>query len=222
MNPVEAYPLAWPVGWKRSKHRTTADFGTQYVPEGASWKRKRELTIAEATTRVLDELRRMRVSPNAVVISTNLRLRNDGLPLSKQREPEDPGVAVYWKKDGKDLVIAADCYTKIADNLAAVAATLDAMRAIKRHGGAAILERAFTGFQALAAPIAGGRPWRQVLGVGVLTPATRDIHWEIITEAYKRKRSETHPDKGGSHEAFLAVQQAYQEAGRELGLHAEI
>jgi hypothetical protein len=69
--------------------------------------------------RVVDELRRMHVAQRDVVISTNLRLRNDGLPLSKQREPEDPGVAVYWKKDGKNLVIAADCYTKIADNLAA-------------------------------------------------------------------------------------------------------
>jgi hypothetical protein len=92
-------------------------------------------------------------------------LRNDGLPLSKQREPEDPGVAVYWKTDGKSLVIAADCYTKIADNLAAVAATLDAMRAIERHGGAAILERAFTGFTALPAPMTGQKPWRDVLGV---------------------------------------------------------
>ena len=38
--------------------------------------------------------------------------------------------------------MAIDAYTRTADNLAAVAATLEAMRAIERHGGAQILERA--------------------------------------------------------------------------------
>lgn len=213
MNEIQAYPLAWPTGWKRTGHRTAADFGTVHLPEGGTWKRKRELTIAEATGRVLDELRRMRVSQRDVIISTNLRLRNDGLPLSKQREPEDPGVAVYWKKDGKSLVIAADCYTKIADNMAAVAATLDAMRAIKRHGGAAILERAFTGFAALPPPIAGKRPWRQVLGFDLdYTPTADDVRAQ-----YRIRRSETHPDKGGDHQEFLAVQDAYIDAAREMG-----
>lgn len=213
MNEVQAYPLAWPTGWKRTNRRTAADFGTVHTPEGATWKSKRELTIAEATTRVVNELRRMRVAQRDVIISTNLRLKNDGLPLSKQREPEDPGVAVYWKMDGKGLVIAADCYTKIADNLAAVAATLDAMRSIKRHGGAAILERAFTGFAALPAPITGQKPWRQVLGVD---PSERDP--EAIRNYYRVRRGETHPDRdGGDRIAFLAVQAAYEQAARELG-----
>ncbi|KVD37855.1 hypothetical protein WJ41_22830 [Burkholderia ubonensis] len=62
------------------------------------------------------------------------------------------GVAVYWEtRAGARRVMAIDQYTRVADNLAAVAATLDAMRAIERHGGARILERAFTGFAALAA-----------------------------------------------------------------------
>lgn len=213
MNEIQAFPLAWPAGWKRTGHRTAADFGTVHIPEGATWKRKRELTIAEATNRVLDELRRMGVAQRDVIISTNLRLRNDGLPLSKQREPEDPGVAVYWKMDGKGLVIAADCYTKIADNLAAVAATLDAMRSIKRHGGAAILERAFTGFAALPAPMTGQKPWRQVLGVG---PDERDP--KAICNYYRVRRGETHPDReGGNEMEFLAVQAAYEQAARELG-----
>jgi hypothetical protein len=42
--------------------------------------------------------------------------------------------------------------TRAADNLAAIAATLEAMRAIDRHGGATILNRAFTGFTALPPP----------------------------------------------------------------------
>lgn len=35
--------------------------------------------------------------------------------------------------------------------------------------------------------------------------------------AYRTARSEAHPDKGGSEEAFLAVQAAYEAAARELG-----
>jgi len=45
--------------------------------------------------------------------------------------------------------MAIDIYDTVAGNLAAVAATLDAMRAIERHGGAQILKRAFQGFKAL-------------------------------------------------------------------------
>ena len=74
------------------------------------------------------------------IISTNLKLRLDGLPRSDQKEPDDPGVAVYWQRLSKPKkVMAIDLYDRIADNLAAIGATLNAMRAIERHGGALIL-----------------------------------------------------------------------------------
>lgn len=216
---VEAYPLAWPVGWKRTEphRRTAANFGTvtgRQVGENI-WKSKTPLTIAQATDRVLAELRRMAVESRTIIVSTNLRLRNDGLPLSKQRQPDDPGAAVYWTDpfvSSRKLVLAVDRYYKIEENLAAIAATIEAMRQIERHGGAVILERAFTGFAALPAPMAAGRPWRDVLKTGAL-----DATVEAVQDAYRRRRSETHPDKGGTPEAFQAVQAAYEEASRELG-----
>lgn len=215
--PIKAYPLQWPVGWKRTTHRQRAQFGkavyqASSVPGGTGYTRKGDLSINDAVNRVRVELDRMGVREHDVVISTNLHLRLDGLPKSGQAAPADPGAAVYWRAKNETRCMAIDQYDKVEHNLAAIAATLDAMRAIKRHGGAEILDRAFTGFTALPAPMAAGRPWRDVLGVAF---DERDAG--RITECYRIQRSKSHPDKGGTSEAFQAVDRAYEAAQRELG-----
>lgn len=190
---IPAYPLTWPAGWKRTDYfdRKHAKFGrvsrNGYGREG--------LSIAQATNRVCEELRRMGVDD--IVISTNLQLRLDGLPRSSQRDPDDPGVAVYWRdRHGETRCMAIDLYLRIADNLAAVAATLDAMRSIERHGGAEILNRAFTGFTALPAP-GGNEHWRDVLDP------------DDPEGSYRRLRGQHHPDRGGDADEFRAVQHAW-------------
>jgi hypothetical protein len=158
---INAYPLTWPEGWKRTtvNLRTRAHFNKkerQYSSPIAgvqqhSWMRSRDLTVSDGIARVLEELERMGVDRQDVIISTNVRTRLDGLPRSGQSEPEDPGAAVYWKI-GKEPMrsMAIDRYDRVADNLAALGATLEAMRAIERHGGAEILNRAFLGFRGFA------------------------------------------------------------------------
>lgn len=217
---IKAYPLQWPAGWRRteSHRRVRAKFSKgerQYSanPGGGSWVQQRDITINDAVTRVRAELGRMNVRDDDIVISSNLVLRLDGLPKSGQSQPADPGAAVYWRTKGERRCMAVDQYDRVEHNLAAIAATLDAMRAIKRHGGAEILDRAFTGFAALPAPMTGQKPWRDVLGV-----QSNESGQRVIEEAYRRKRGETHPDReGGDHDAFLSVQAAYEAAGRELG-----
>lgn len=202
---INAYPLAWPAGWKRiaPQHRRDSRFTTT---RHSTSKRGQPLTIADGVLRVLEALQMMGLGRDDVVISTNVPLRLDGLPRSDRSEPGDPGAAVYWQEAiGGRKVMAIDQYTRVADNLAAIAATLDAMRAIERHGGAEILERAFTGFTALPAPSATRDCW-QVLGVP--KGSSRDE----ITAAYRRLRSKHHPDKGGSAAAFDEVERAYREA----------
>lgn len=209
---ITAYPLAWPLGWKRTEagRRQVARFSTKSRGRYAV-----QLSIADGVGRVLEELERMGLSRNDIVISTNVETRLDGLPRSDRAEPGDSGVAVYWRpKKGGNKVMAIDQYTRVADNLAAIAATLEAMRAIERHGGAAILERAFTGFVALPAPSATGpRPWRVVLGVQLAKGMTADD----LKDFYRRAASAAHPDKGGSDEAMAAVNAAYEQAKLELG-----
>jgi hypothetical protein len=203
-----AYPLAWPEGWPRTKDyaRKRASFGTARYD---AHRIKRALTVAEGMKRVREVLARMGVDvANDMVVSTNLKLNMSGLPRGDQGEPADRGVAVYWQTAGKPMrVMAIDTYWRTADNLGAIAATLEAMRAIERHGGAVILDRAFTGFTALPSP----KRWWEVLGVA--PTAGR----EEIERVWREKAREAHPDAGGSH-----ARMAELNAARDTGLrHAQ-
>jgi hypothetical protein len=194
--------LTWPQGWKRKQHweRAKSNFS----------RAGQQLSVYEGTLRVLDELRRFGVMERDIIISTNVRTRRDGLPMSNQAEPSDPGVAVYWKKNGKDQVMASDRYTRVADNLAAIAATLDAMRAIERHGGAQILERAFLGFTALPAP----ENWRDVLNV---SPSETGLKALLVARNnYHALAKQHHPDAGGTAEGFARINRAWTDAQKEL------
>lgn len=206
---VSAHPLQWPTGWKRidAHYRRAARFGRARKQKwDGGWELSRPVTLTEAVDRVLAELQRMGVERQDVVISTNVRTRLDGLPRSGEREPDDPGAAVYWQEViGQSRVIAIDQYDRVADNLAAIAATLDAMRAIERHGGAAILERAFTGFTALPAPGAA-REWWDVLGV------LRTCTLDEARAAYRRAASAAHPDRGGTDARMAEVNSAWEQA----------
>lgn len=207
---VDRYPLSWPEGWKRTAWtaRKKATFKTD----------RQKLSVADGADRVLLELQRMGIPERQVIISTNIEPTLTGRPRSSQAEPSDPGVAVYWTQRGASTngpggktyehhrVMAIDRYTKVADNLAAIAATLEAMRAIERHGGAEILERAFTGFLALPPP----RDWRQLLHVD------RDATLEEVHRAYLNMVKTVHPDVGGSHEYMAELNAAWSDAQREL------
>jgi hypothetical protein len=208
---IPAYPLQWPDGWPRSRGRKSAQFGkTEWRSNGlgGAYKSKADITMAEAMKRVNVELERLGVNvEDDSIVSTNLKLNLSGLPRGGQGEPGDPGVAVYFQKKNAPMrVIAIDAYTRVRDNLAAIAATLEAMRAIERHGGAQILERAFTGFTAIAVP---GKNWWDVLEVR--PDASRDV----IEQNFRRLARDRHPDRGGSHEAMSALNEA-----RSAGLKA--
>jgi len=156
-NGITAYPLCWPLGWHRTEYvdRKHAKFGKTERSGSFGGSMKRQLSIYDGVNRVLEELSRNGVDRNDIIISTNVETRLDGTPRSDRRAPKDAGVAVYWR-DGGTRCMAIDQYLSVADNLAAIAATLEAMRAIERHGGAEIGRRSFDGFKAL--PIRLARP----------------------------------------------------------------
>ncbi|MES3011964.1 MAG: DnaJ domain-containing protein [Pseudomonadota bacterium] len=211
------YPLNWPAGWKRTPGHLQgrARFNkTEHVRRGDhSFARQGDLTVSDARVRVLEALRKFGVLDGDAIVSTNLQTRLDGLPRSGQPEPRDPGVAVYWVRPTEPMrCMAIDRYERVADNLAAIAATLEAMRAIERHGGAMILDRAFTGFAALPAP-AAVRDWREVLGVPN-TVQTADS----LRNAYRRAARAAHPDKGGTDARMAEVNAAYEAAQKAIGV----
>lgn len=212
-----SYPLCWPLHWKRAKSRKRAAFHRiahgQTVQGNQTFrtKEKKTLSVADATGRLLGALSRMGVPDYNVIVSTNIQVRLDGLPYSNQREPSDPGVAVYWKQKGAEKCMAIDIYDRVADNLAAVALTLDYMRGIERHGGAEILERVFLGFQALPPPMTGGRPWRDVLGVDV------GCSLNAAEVSYRIRAKELHPDnQGGDQNKMAELNEAIRQAREAL------
>jgi len=189
---------------------------TSTTGQPRNWRQTKPVSIADSVRRVLDSLSMLNVTDDRVIVSTNIEPRLDGLPRSG-KEASDPGVAVYWStiQNPKQKCMAVDRYINVADNIAAVAATLEAMRAIERHGGAEVLERAFLGFQALPAPTSAGRPWPEVLdGPDASVPKFR---WtlEYAEDRYRLLAKTRHPDNGGS-DAVMAELNAAIAQAREV------
>lgn len=190
------YPLDWPLGWPR-----TPD------PQPAGSRFGQGLSIERARRGLYQELERL--GAEDVRLSSNLQLRIDGMPKSGQRAPDDPGVAVYFTRDGADLVIACDLYNRCEHNLRALALVIESMRRIERYGGDKMMERTFTGFTALPPPSTGPqkRPWHEVLNV------LPDAPIEVAEAAYRHLAKQRHPDApGGSDEAMAELNQGIKEA----------
>lgn len=137
---TEAYPLAWPPGWPR--HRGSQDSDTRFKGPTFTWDR--------VYRGLKDELRR--IGATDIVVSTNQPLRNDGAPYAQQRNISDVGVAVYFKRNGKALVMAQDRFWSIIGNMRSLTISIEGLRQMERHGGATMMERAFDGFAALPPP----------------------------------------------------------------------
>jgi len=187
---AEAFPLCWPAGWPRVQRRERSRFG---------------LTFAAARDELFVELTRM--GARQIILSTNVALRRDGLPYANEKDPADPGVAVYFQRKGKSMTFACDRWDRVRDNIRAICKTIEALRGIERWGASDMMERAFTAFVALPAP---GQTvtlscW-QVLGIA--PGSTRDL----IDRAYRAKARDAHPDSGGSREAWDALTAAYEQA----------
>lgn len=201
---LRAYPLCWPQGWKRIEtwRRTNGRFSSN----------NRMVTVSDGCGRIIAELTKLGIKRYDMIISTNVETRLDGLPRSDRSNPADPGVAVYWRKgqNGPMKCMATDRYRAVADNLCAIAATLEAMRAIERHGGAEILDRAFTGFAAL--PERTGVNWRSILGLN----EAADVTAERIDTRFRMLARERHPDRGGSDVAMAELNLAREAALAEV------
>lgn len=191
MTPIERYPLTWPVGWIRT-------------PEIKRQQARFEVAFTVARDHLLEELRRLGALD--AIISSNIPVRQDGLPYARYRQPDDPGVAVYFQLNKKPHVLACDRWLDVKDNLRAIGLHIEATRGIARWGVGS-LEQAFSGYQALPAS-SNGKPkdWWVVLGVAPDAPATE------IRAAYKELVRRHHPDTGGSNARMLELNWAYDMA----------
>jgi hypothetical protein len=200
-----SYPLAWPLGWPRNRVRQRARFSS----DGGS----KSVTISDGLRRLEAELKRLGVPDWNVIVSSNLVLGQRGMPLANQAEPRDPGVAAYFKLRGKDRVLACDRWYRTAENLAAIAAHIDAIRRVDRYG-VGTLDQAFAGYTPLPPPGADNRaPWRAIFEFASDAVVTRDD----IDRRFKALAMRLHPDRGGTQEGMAQLNQARDDAMREVG-----
>ena len=190
---IDAYPLHWPDGWPRTK---------LHLREHSKFKS----TFAVAKDQLFEEVSRLRgkyfygADP---ILSTNISLRLDGLPYANQSNPDDPGVAIYFVYKSQNYCFACDKYKTVWENMVAIRKTIEAIRGIERWGASDMMNRAFQGFVAIESK--PKKTWFSIIGVS--ENATRDE----VKSAYMRKRSDAHPDNGGSADLFNDVTAAWVE-----------
>lgn len=206
-------PLQWPDGWQRtaSDERRPSRFGGHAG-----------VGFSVALTDLRLELTRLGAANP--VITTDLPVRLDGLPYSAAGPIKDPAVAVWFVLDGHERVFACDRWRTHAENMRAIAKTIEAMRGLARWGAADVVHRAFSGFAALPPGEPAHdrtprhRPWRDVLG-GPWPAELAGLDLFVLAKARHRAAIQgAHPDVGGSTEVAAELNAALAEAERELGI----
>lgn len=188
---TQAYPLTWPKNWPRVKDRKASQFKT---------------SIERAISNVEGALKAFALD-SKIKVENMLVSSNYGLTT---RNPEDPGVAVYFTWDGLSTCIAVDRYARLEENLQAIYHCIEAERTKLRHGGLNLVRAAFRGYAALPPPSsADGRAWRTVLKVHAQCDDLTHVEY-----AYKILAQQAHPDKPGGDAGKMAELNAAIAAAR--------
>lgn len=188
-----AYPLKWPSSYQRTARPTASRFNT---------------SMGNARGSLLHEIKLM--GGRYVTISSNVPLRQDGLPYASFKEPSDHGVAVYFEMNGQRICMACDKWDKVAHNVHALAKSIAALRGLDRWGCSDILNRAFDGFKAL--------PEQSTANVG---DNTGSVEWwlkvfnektpEDAKRLYRHAVKIHHPDHDGDSVVFNQLKTAWQQ-----------
>lgn len=191
---TQAFPLQWPKGRPRTKERRKSPYS---------------VSAGKAYAELERELRLFNVSHP--VVSTNVPLGSHGAPYADMLNDkiQDPGIAVYFTRRKRQIVIACDTFQRPFENVRAVGLAIEGLRALERNGVEQILDQIFEGFAALPSPdMVSGAPdsaWWVILGV------SSDATAAEIRAAYKdRARSEggTSAELNAARDAGLAARQA--------------
>ena len=194
---IESYPLYWPDGWKRTSYYGRKS-NKQFIK-----------SFAVSRDQLLHEVSML--GGRNVILSTNIPLRNDGLPYANFKEPQDPGVAIYFHHKDRPTCFACDKYQYVRENIRAISLTIGALRGIERWGASDMMERAFRGFTAIPDR---SNDWRQILE---FSPGYKPTS-EEIDNAFRRLAKTYHPDMhGGSTNKMQDLVNAREQARKAVG-----
>ena len=179
----EAYPLQYPINWGRTKYPQKSRFNTFF---------------GYARDRLLDEIRLL--GGKSIIISSNIGIKQNGLPYANRPEPEDCGVAVYFELWYKQQCIPCDKWNKVKDNLWAIKKTIEALRGIERWGAKEMVKASFQGFEALPEKVEANK---NQYFIGIKTLDEAKVRRKVLIK-------KLHPDYGGSSEEFSEMQRQFK------------
>lgn len=188
---MQAYPLKWPEGWPRTKH-----------PDPS---KRFKTTLGRARDELLKEIKLL--GGRYPVITTNIKLRRDGLPSASAKMPDDTGIAVYFEYKGEQRCIACDQWSSLVNNMQALKKSVNAIRGLNRWGTTNIMDRALDAFKAMTDQ---SETWRDVLQCPDCNNLVR------AKSQYRMLAMENHPDRGGDKTQFIKIKQAYEQAQEEF------
>jgi hypothetical protein len=183
--------IDWPAGFERTP-ADERDSGSKF-----------SVSMGQAIDEIESELL-SRIGADDWRISTAAPNRKkDGRPYA-DANPEDPGAVIRWSKDGQQYAVACDRYTGLRSNVRAIGLYIREKRKMSNRP-------VLTGQDEFATArlpsgnegaIAGEPPAHEVLDIAPDAPE------DVVKAAARAKKKETHPDAGGSTEAFQRVQRA--------------
>lgn len=208
-------PRRFPLQWPEHRPRTPA----HRRQTGKFTADKRPITTTVAVGRLDAELQRL--GGMGPTLSSDVETNLNGTPKSGRR-PADPGICLYFTLRGKPFALACDTFNQVEQNIAALAAHLDATRAIARYGVASA-EETLQSFSALPPPATGpttvmAKPWREILGLQPTFPGGVDQvdALSIVEGRFRDRAGKAHPDNGGSDAAMAELNAARSAARKEL------
>lgn len=206
MDAPQRYPLAWPAHRPRTKYRKPGTFNYK-TDTSNGWRATKSITIAMAMDRLEREVELL--GGRYPLLSSNLELNLKGLPRADRGAPTDPGVCLYFTLKTKPMALACDTFSDVAQNIAALAAHIEAVRKIERYGVATAAET-LDAFVALPAPIVTEPPWWEVLGL------PRETDTAMVETIYRGLAKVHHPDAGGHPDVMARINRARDRALKEL------
>lgn len=163
-----------------------------------------------------------KVGAEKAVIEIDLQERHfrlDGLPYASAPNPRYPGVVISFESKHGPLRYPCDKFDRWADNVRAIALTLERLRSVGRYGVTPHGEQ-YRGWKQLPAASMSTRGAADILadychGAGYRSE-TIEHSPEVAKSAYKIAARATHPDRGGEVDDFHLIREAAQALGVDV------
>jgi hypothetical protein len=203
-------------------------FPRELTPAGRRQKSNFGRSWSEVRDILERELRFLKYRRGSVVLQTahsEWDVRKDGQLRSDVRRPEHPGVVIRFDvmdtrlKKYVQMSFECDQFTEWKDNVRAIADAMEALRKVDRYGVSAGGKQnaQYEGYKAL--PSADGKvSSREEAALFISThsgwPVSSLNDADTLAKAYRQAATKLHPDRGGKHDDFVKLQDAYRVMGQ--------